>query len=234
MSKAKRKPAYFLPFFALLVILDLWVVGIGEEGLRHYTKPLILFSLIMYFAINGRTLGKRTYNLTLMALIFSWLGDVFLMYESISSNYFIIGLASFLTAHFLYSIVFFRHRNTPVPSNFWVVFILLLLYGSILFYLLKAQLGALLVPVILYVIMILMMALLAYGRKGKVNQQSYTWVFIGALFFIASDSFLAIDKFLVTVPYGHFLVMVTYAIAQFLITEGILNQDETIYTRKKT
>ncbi len=82
--------------------------------------------------------------------------------------------------------------------------------------------------------MILMMALLAYGRKGKVNQQSYTWVFIGALFFIASDSFLAIDKFLVTVPYGHFLVMVTYAIAQYLIAEGILNQDKTIYTRKKT
>ena len=225
MNKANHKPTYFLPFFALLVILDLWVGGIGEEGLRHFTKPLILFSLIFYFAINGRTLGKSTYLLTLLALIFSWLGDVFLMYENISSNYFIIGLASFLTAHLLYSIVFIRYRNTDIPKKFWVVFILLLLYGSILFFLLKAQLGTLLIPVILYIFMILMMALSAYGRKGRVNLQSYTWVFIGALFFIASDSFLAIDKFLFTVPYAHFLVMCTYATAQYLIMKGILVQE---------
>ena len=91
--------------------------------------------------------------------------------------------------------------------------------------LLKAQLGTLLIPVILYIFMILMMALSAYGRKGRVNLQSYTWVFIGALFFIASDSFLAIDKFLFTVPYAHFLVMGTYATAQYLIMKGILVQE---------
>ena len=224
MNKAKLKPSYFLPIYVLLVLLDVLVGGIGLDDYRYYTKPLILFSLFVYFAINGKRLGTYTYVFILLALLFSWLGDVFLMYDTIASHYFMVGLVSFLTAHVLYSIAFFKHRNTKLPGKFWVVTLLLLLYGTILFFQLKPGLGDLLPAVVIYILVILIMALTAYGRKGRVNKQSFGLVFIGALFFIASDSFLAIDKFLSEVPYTHFLVMGTYATAQFLITEGILRQ----------
>ncbi|MBD0776177.1 lysoplasmalogenase [Maribacter sp. ANRC-HE7] len=225
MSKANRKPIYFLPIFTLLVLIDLYVGSIGDDVMRHFTKPLILFSLFVYFAINGRRLGKPTYPLMLTALFFSWLGDAFLMYDGISSNYFVAGLLSFLLAHVVYAILFFRKRNMPFSRAFWFVLTLLVLYGAFLFFQIQAGLGALKIPVIFYVAIILLMALAAFGRKGSVPQYSFNLVFWGALFFIASDSILAINKFLIDVPYSHLLIMGTYATAQYLITRGILVQE---------
>lgn len=225
MSKANRKPTYFLPIFTLIVLIDLYVGSIGNDTMRHFTKPLILFSLLVYFAINGRQLGKPTYGLMLMALFFSWLGDAFLMYDGISSKYFVAGLLSFLLAHVVYTILFFRKRNIPFSRAFWLVLGLLVLYGGFLFFQIQAGLGALKIPVIFYVAVILLMALAAFGRKGKVRQYSFNLVFWGALFFIASDSILAINKFLIDVPYSHLLIMGTYATAQYLITQGVLDQE---------
>ncbi|MGB5435439.1 MAG: lysoplasmalogenase [Maribacter sp.] len=232
MSKARHKPTYFLSIFCLIVILDLWVGSIGEDAWRHFTKPLILGALIAFFASNGRSLGKGTYILTLLALIFSWFGDVFLMYESISSKYFVAGLVSFLTAHVLYSILFFKVGKSSLNKAFWAVLILLLIYGAFLFTWIQDGLGALKIPVIFYITIILLMALLAFGRKGKVPTHSFTLVFIGALFFIVSDSVLAINKFLTEVPYSHIIIMGTYATAQFMITKGILIQEDIVGSRK--
>lgn len=226
MTKTYFKPSYFLPLFIALVVLDLLAGSLQNESLRHFTKPLILFSLFVYFAINGRSLALSTYILMLLALFFSWLGDSFLMYETISSNYFLLGLVSFLTAHILYCAVFLKRWNKSASGAYWVVLIMLMIYGLVLFLLLKDRLDELLIPVIIYVTAILLMAITAFRRKKMVSSESFKLVFIGALFFIASDSILAINKFLNTVPYSHILVMGTYATAQFLITKGILIQDK--------
>lgn len=225
MAKPLFKPSYFSSLFIVLVILDLITGSLQNEFLRHFTKPLILFSLFIYFAINGGSLDRSTYVLMLLALFCSWLGDSFLMYETISSNYFLLGLVSFLTAHILYCVVFLKRWNKNAPGTYWVVLILLMLYGSVLFLQLKDNLGELLVPVIIYVSAILLMGITAFRRRKMVTSESFKLVFIGALFFIASDSILAINKFLSAVPYSHILVMGTYATAQFLITKGILMQE---------
>ena len=227
MAKPLFKPTYFLSLFIVLVILDLITGSLENESFRHFTKPLILFSLFIYFVVNGKSLDRSTYILMLFALFGSWLGDSFLMYETISSNYFLLGLVSFLTAHILYCVVFLRRWNKNASSIFWVVLILLMLYGLVLFLQIKENLGELLIPVIVYVSAILLMAITAFRRKKMVNSESFKLVFIGALFFIASDSILAINKFLSAVPYSHILVMGTYATAQFLITKGILIQDSS-------
>ncbi len=227
MTKPLFKPTYFLPLFIVLVIMDLITGSLENESFRHFTKPLILFSLFIYFAVNGKSLDRSTYILMLLALFCSWLGDSFLMYETISPNYFLLGLVSFLTAHILYCVVFLKRWNKNASSAFWVVLILLMLYGLVLFLQIKEHLGDLLIPVIIYVSAILLMAITAFRRKKMVSSQSFKLVFIGALFFIASDSILAINKFLSAVPYSHILVMGTYATAQFLITKGILIQDSS-------
>jgi len=228
MTKTHYKPIYFLPLFIVLVLLDLISGGLQDESLRHFTKPLILFSLFIYFAINGRFLDRSTYVLMLFALFFSWLGDSFLMYETISSNYFMLGLVSFLTAHVLYCIVFLKQWNKRASGTYWLVLITLMLYSSVLFMQLKDNLGELLIPVIIYVSAILLMAITAFRRNKMVPSESFTLVFIGAIFFIASDSILAVNKFLYVVPYSYILVMGTYATAQYLITKGILIQDKNL------
>ncbi|NND79853.1 MAG: lysoplasmalogenase [Maribacter sp.] len=227
MVKPQYKPSFFLPLFIVLVILDLVTGSLANESLRHFTKPLILFSLFIYFAVNGRGLDRYTYILMLLALFFSWLGDSFLMYDAVSSLYFMLGLLSFLLSHIIYSIVFLKRRNNKASISFWAVLAVFILYGAALLLLLKDGLGELLIPVIVYVSAILLMAITAFGRKNMVTSKSFKLVFIGALFFIASDSLLAVNKFLSTVPYAHILVMGTYATAQFLITKGVLIQEDS-------
>lgn len=225
MNNRRFSPSYFLPFFIFLVIIDLIVVSLDFTTLRHFSKPLIVLSLFIYFAINGRKLNRSIYLLMLSALFFSWLGDVFLMYDSISDTYFMLGLFSFLTAHILYCLLFIKRWNKNATSSFWAVLALLIIYGTVLFHNLKEGLGKLVIPVIAYIIAILLMAVTAFRRKGMVNTNSFKLVFIGALFFIISDSVLAINKFLVNLPFSHLVVMATYATAQYLITKGILLQD---------
>ena len=224
MVKPQFKPSYFLPLFIVLVILDLITGSLENGSLRHFTKPLILFSLLLYFAFNGRSLDRPTYLLMLLALFCSWLGDSFLMYDTISPHYFMLGLVSFLIAHILYGLVFLRRWNKSTSTAFWVVLFLLVLYGSVLFVQLKDNLGELSIPVIIYVSAILLMALTAFNRRNRVSSEGFRMVFLGAILFVASDSVLAINKFLIVVPYSHILVMGTYACAQFLITKGILIQ----------
>ena len=225
MAKSNLKPTYFLPLFMFLVIVNLVGGHFEYNKLRDLSKPLILLSLLIYFGINGRGLKKTTYILMLSALFFSWMGDILLKYEAESSSFFIYGLIAFLTAHLLYCITFTKRWNNNASTSFWAVLILLITYGMILFFQLKDELGQLMIPVIIYVSAILLMAITGYRRKDMVSTESFKLVFMGALLFIASDSILAINKFLNPVPYSHILVMGTYAAAQFLITKGVLTQD---------
>ena len=84
-----------------------------------------------------------------------------------------------------------------------------------------------LIPVMIYMIVILAMATSAFVRKGIVNKYSYNFVFIGAIFFMISDSILALNKFYEAIPLANILIMTTYALAQYLIVIGILKLSVT-------
>ena len=64
--------------------------------------------------------------------------------------------------------------------------------------------------------------------KGSFNwvDQSKYWVLIGAVFFVTSDSILAINKFYCPVPNPLLWIMSTYLIAQFCLVKGILKMNE--------
>ena len=91
-----------------------------------------------------------------------------------------------------------------------------------MFYGLKDGLGEMLIPVLIYMLVILTMAITAFWRNNSVGKWSYALVFFGALFFMMSDSLLAINKFHTALPLSNVSIMLTYALAQFLIVFGIL------------
>lgn len=224
-----RKSITFLKFFIPIVLLDLIFGFVEHSGLRLLSKPLILISLTLYFGFNGKQLPKKIYIYALLALCFSLLGDIMLLFDNRSSSFFMIGLIAFLIAHVGYTLAFLRQGNTGVAKGFWWVLIILAIYGLTLYLILMDHLGGLKIPVIIYISAILIMALTAQNRRGKVERSSYMFVLIGALCFIISDSVLAINKFLFAVPGSHVLVMGTYAAAQYLIIHGLLSsKDENI------
>ncbi len=218
----------FLGLFILVVLLDLFTGYLHVQGVRQFTKPLILLTLILFFWICGKRLDKKLYRYTLLALLCSLMGDILLLYDHLSPLYFMLGLIAFLLAHIIYSVVFLIQGKIILKKKMRLVAVLLLVYGTALFMMLKDNLGTLKVPVIIYILGILAMAITAFGRKDLVDHTSFKLVFIGALFFIMSDSILAVNKFLVAMPGSHFLVMGTYATAQYLIVRGLLTSDQKL------
>jgi uncharacterized membrane protein YhhN len=54
---------------------------------------------------------------------------------------------------------------------------------------------------------------------GK-NKRAGLWMMLGAILFVASDTLLAINKFLAAFNYAGTIIMLTYGLAQLFITEG--------------
>jgi len=218
LSASEKK---FSMFFGLILIAEL--ICISYETLatyRYITKPAIIGMLLVFFLKHSEVLDKNIKNWTIAALIFSWAGDILLIFEEWHPELFMFGLISFLIAHIFYMLIFLKHRNTNKnPLGF---IILLLVYASGLFYFLKNGLDEMLIPVIVYMLVILSMATAAFLRQGNTSKRSYILVFLGAICFMISDSLLALNKFYNSFDYAHISIMFSYALAQYLIILGIL------------
>jgi uncharacterized membrane protein YhhN len=155
----------------------------------------------------------RAGKLLALALLFSSGGDIAL--EVDRGNYFVLGLSLFLVAHLFY-IATFAHTLNPLHARSWAL-VALSAYVILLTVLLFPNLGTLRIPVLLYIAVITTMGILATFQPNPL-------VLVGAFLFIFSDSLIAVDKFLVTVPYARYAIMITYYSAQGLLTYGLLQQ----------
>jgi len=211
----------FSILFFIIVLMELLTGSTESLQTVHYiAKPAIVISLIFLFVKTSKSLSKPIKNLTFLALVFSLLGDILLMFVDTSEHFFTLGLVAFLTAHIMYVLVFLKHRNTKKSPFGFIA--LLLIYAACLFNFLKDGLGDMFIPVIVYMVVILTMATSAYLRKDNVNILSYGLVLFGALCFMISDSILALNKFYQPILWSNISIMVTYALAQYLIVIGIL------------
>ena len=210
-----------LGLFIIVSILD--IIGILTHSmlLRVIFKPLVILSLTLYYLSSAKA---NTWYLG--GLFFSFLGDVFLLKSG--ELYFMLGLASFLLAHIIYIKItarFIKKKSlskiTVTALPFLALFITFLLF-------LKDHLGEMLYPVILYGIIISVFGMIATLNYISNKSRANLWLFFGALFFILSDSILAINKFYSTKEVYGLLVMVTYIIAQFLICKSMIWKSNNI------
>ena len=164
----------------------------------------------------ARGLERRWLSL---ALLFSATADAVLGWNDLYGGpYFIIGLVLFLVAHLFY-IATFVARFHAQRSRHWLAK-LLVAYAAVLAWLLRPGLGEMALPVFVYVVVITVMAVLAVVRVIPDNRLLY-----GVLAFMASDSLLAIDKFLTPVPAASYCIIISYYFAQYMITHAFLGND---------
>jgi uncharacterized membrane protein YhhN len=199
---------YALIFFSTLVAL-----AYEWEVLYWISKPAIMISLIFFFHRHDRTLQVFS-----IALIAALAGDVLLIFEHEAA--FLLGLASFLIMQVIYAYCFFRQRKDVRirPMQGWIM-LSAVAYATWIFLQISPDLNGLTVPVIIYMISILVMFLSALLRRSA-SRESHWKVSAGALFFLISDSLLAIDKFSQPLASGGIWIMGTYMIAQYLIVTG--------------
>lgn len=209
----------------LYMFLGLCYLIVAQLGYTHslvYLKPLLIPCLFFGVTKSAVFQGRKW---LLLGLLFSWIGDCVLMGASQSELYFILGLVAFLIAHISYIVLFSQqvsdrsYYKKPV-FGFGLVFLGLYLIG--LLQLLYPSLGPLKLPVSVYAGTITLMLALAWkGCFGWSGTAKYL-VLAGAIFFVVSDSLLALDKFHAPIPYGSFGIMSTYMLAQYGITKGML------------
>jgi uncharacterized membrane protein YhhN len=216
------------------IVLYLFIVVTAGELLSHaleapalhlICKPALLVLLMIYYVLLNREIEQPLSRTLILALFFSWGGDVLLMKSD--EMFFILGLVSFLISHVFYIFTFrqFReeddaealHGLQKVRFAFPVI-----LYGTGLVIILLPHLGELVTPVIIYALVLTLMVLNALFRYKRTSASSFTMVFSGAILFMISDSLLAINKFLEPINYSGIWIMSTYISAQFLIVTGLL------------
>lgn len=216
--KVKTKIAFV--FFLLITIIDIFAILNNETQIRYFSKPLLMLSLMLLYCVSVNKVNK----LYLAGLFFSFLGDVFLLSDG--KNYFMFGLVSFLIAHLMYIKMTINFIKTKSTTKTLLSITPFLIYVLGLLFLLKNHLGGMLIPVIIYGIVIATFGVTATLNYYSKKNTSNFWLFLGALFFISSDSILAINKFYQTKDLYPILIMLTYIVAQFLICKAMIGKSK--------
>ena len=167
-----------------------------------------LLPLLLLIIISFKKSETKLTKYFLAGLIFSVLGDFFLDYDRI--NWFIFGLGAFLVAHLLYI-----KSLMPVETKRVAIVTLYTLYGIAVFVLISSGLGELFIPVLIYMSVLLGMAI-----ATLVSKNTNSWLILGGLSFVLSDSLLGIDKFYSPIPYATLFIMISYYFAQYALVRG--------------
>ncbi|MEP7164126.1 MAG: lysoplasmalogenase [Ferruginibacter sp.] len=220
MKSMFRKNIFFI--FWIIVFLDLIELSLNIPQAHYILKPLlmpILIAAVMLLTI--KTSGRKK---IIGALFFSFLGDVFLLYESRNPIFFILGLFYFLVTHIFY-IAWFMQLGKPGTSTIKrhpYLVIIIALYIVTLLYFLWPGLKDLKIPVIIYACIISSMFYFSLRIPYRVGKTARQLLITGAFCFVVSDSLLAIDKFYQHFPFAPVLIMLTYCLAQYFIVKGFI------------
>ncbi len=182
--------------------------------MEYSFKPLTTCLIIVIALLATDPVSTQYKALIVLGLVASLAGDVFLMLP----DRFLPGLVSFLVAHLLYIAAFVTADYGTAPLWFIIPFVF---YGALMLRILWAHLGTMRGPVIVYMAVILLMGWMAANRWIETDQFSALLALVGAYFFIASDSVLAIERFRGTWRTAQFWVLSTYFVAQWLIALSV-------------
>lgn len=206
-----------MSFIAALIYL---VVAAGFIASLPYTPYMGSFAvkaapILLLFAATLIGPAFRGRAILCFAILFSAAGDVILDLGFQGS--FIAGLVAFLIAHVWYIVLFMR--DVSLSEVRILPTLLAIAYPLAMGIFLWPYLGPMKIPVAVYITVIASMLITAINRQG-----SGKIVLGGAVFFVISDSILALNKFYAPHPWARFGIMATYYAAQYLIVSGYLKE----------
>ena len=203
--------------FLLVAIADVYAVITQNKTIEMIFKPLLMTTLAIVYLVSVK---KPSFWL-LSALFFSFWGDVFLLDKA---NFFVFGLASFLLAHviyikittdFLYKDLTVKMITSAIPFVLLFVVLLGLIYDN---------LGDMLLPVIVYGVTISTFGTAALLNYRQQKTTANSWLLLGAILFIASDSLIALNNFYTPKRLFDIAIIVLYIVSQYLIVKAIITK----------
>lgn len=202
--------------FFIAAIADVWAVITKNESVEIVVKPLLMMLLALVYLSSV----KKPNFWFVLGLFFSFLGDSFLLFSG--ANYFMFGLAAFLLAHVVYIKITVGYLENELTVKMISSAIPFVLFFIGLLYVIYDNLGDMLLPVIVYGITISTFGSVALLNYRNERSTENTWLLVGALIFIISDSLIAINKFYEPSEFYGVSIMITYILAQFLICKALV------------
>jgi len=208
----------------LLVVAAALLVGLLVAENRNKTGLILSFktplsALFVVTALIQPHPVPSYYHWVLAGLVCGLIGDVCLALKGNSA--FKAGLVAFLFGHILYVAAFVgltEPRDWLTPVHLLVAAVA---FG--VFWWLRPNLGAMLVPVALYIVVISVMLAAAWVAflNPALNWKGAWGLFAGALCFYASDVFVARDRFKKSQFANRLLGLPLYYAGQFLIAFSV-------------
>ena len=182
------------------------------------TKPVPVLALLGWLHSGPVSPYRRWISI---GLGFSLLGDILLAWPQ---DLFVFGLGAFLFAHLAYLKAYLVDCRRPaLPA-----LALALLAGISLLSVMAAKgLGDLLIPVCIYALTISAMLWRALARLGSGVPGRSAWLAAaGALAFVASDSMIGINRFVLSFDAAPYLIILTYWLGQWGIAASAFSQSK--------
>ncbi len=203
-----------------------WVaIAIGRRPWEYVAKPATMVFLILWYTTRSGLPAPFPAWAFAAGMVLSLAGDIFLI---LPKDCFLLGLASFLLAHIAYILAL-------NAQGLWVTLPTLAIAGAIAMVtvwfvrevrrsLLATGRASLIPPVIVYAFFL---ALTLWSALGVLFRPGWPpvaagLIAVGGVLFFVSDALLAWNRFVASLWNGRVFVMVTYHLAQYALSAGML------------
>jgi uncharacterized membrane protein YhhN len=206
--------AWLIVATIVLAVLDWIAVGLGRRTLEYVFKPATMLPLIgAAIALDPYSDAARRWFV--VALVFSLVGDVFLMLPN--EDLFVFGLGSFLVGHLAYVVGLITAGINPLALALGVVVVAVLIavLAPPLVLGARRQDPKLGVPVLVYVLAISAMVACAIGSVVVA-------AIAGALLFYLSDFAIGWSRFVRDFRGSRLVIITTYHVAQILLVVSLV------------
>ncbi len=212
----------FFGLFVALSLVHLYDSWRDDARKRARTKPFLLLLLLLFYLAAAK---ERSLPLVL-ALLFSWLGDVLLIPRG--HRWFALGGISFMLAHLLFIQVYVNHiRWEGLPWGL-VIPVTALYFLAALRVILAVREKTprfMIFPMYFYLLANSAMNSFAFMQLLSLRSPGALTAYLGAILFYLSDCTLFLVRYHKKknlVYHRHFTVMLTYLLGETFITVGVL------------
>ena len=189
---------YFIIAYIAMLFLYFYTRNSGKMSWRAPNK-IILASMLLGFAIFQFQdhYQLQSYHLVLMvALVFAWMGDVFLLFDlSRGGDFFLCGNICFFT----YEMTVLIGQEHSFADFWWVILVAALLVGLFIWlaqrYPEKLKLGKMRWPMTLYLTSISLHGIMGLALMVLLPGTNWALMGLGSFLFMLSDFILTFDRF---------------------------------------
>lgn len=206
--------------FIIFTSIHLYASNKKDKRLRAITKPFLVSSLLVFYLLSTDNVSLTV----VLALIFSWIGDVLLIGPGV--KWFTVGGISFIFSHFFFVLSYYPDIIFSKINIIFIVVLALafLITATYIFTKFKPYLKkSLFYPMYIYLLINATMNCFAIFRCISITNYKTVITCIGALLFFISDTILFFVRFNPNSRFKtHFWAMLTYSLCELLIVVGLL------------